>query len=123
MTSFTHYGDFFFDELRRELLHKSLAPVAEQWWRAFPHVPNDQGVTRYIQTLQKLVWTKGRKWEFELRQNTDQPVTLYCNWYNLDGTKVLLSLPVGIDLYTLMVQGEQAFLAAMDAVLMHVSES
>lgn len=123
MTSFTHYGDYFFDELRRELLRKDLAPVDKQWWRAFPHVPNDQGMTKYIQALQKLVWTKGRKFELELRQGSDQPVTLYCNWYNLDGTVVLISLPVGIDLYTLMVQGEAAFLQAMDAILSKIAES
>lgn len=119
----THYADYFFDELRRELIRKDMAPVAEQWWRTFPHVPNDVGMTIYIQALQKLVWTKGRKFAWELKQGLDQPPTLYCNWYNLDGTAVLISLPVGIDLYTRMVQGESAFLAAMDAVLMHVSES
>ena len=118
----TKYGDYFFDEVRRELIRKDMASQGQQWWRTLPHVPNDVGMTIYIQALQKLVWTKGRKFAWELRQSGDQPVTLYCNWYSLNGDAVVISLPVGLDLYALMTQGESAFLAVMDSVLMKVSE-
>ena len=119
----THYGDYFFDEIRRELVRKDLA-AAPQWWKYFPHVPNDQGITTYMQALQKLAWMKGRKFAYELRlAGAESAPTLYCNLYNLDGTAVIASLPVGLDLYTYMVQGEAAFLQVMDAVLSKIPEA
>lgn len=121
---FHKYGDYFFDPLKREVIRKDLEP-AEQWWTEFPHLANGAGITKYLQVLQKLPWMKGRRWRFEL-QNTGGEVngetTLYCHFLNLDGTAVVITRDIGVDLYTLMVQGEAAFTLVMDAVLSRIGE-
>mgnify|MGYP000087088533 CR=1 FL=1 len=118
------YGDYFFDPIRRELVRKDLSR-GEPWWNEFPHVPNDAGITKYLQTLQKLPWMTGRRWRFELQNvggELDGQTTLYCHFLNLDGTAVVITRDIGLDLYTLMVQGEAAFLQVMDAVLSRIGE-
>jgi len=96
-----NYGKHFFNPATGEVLGEHFEQ-GKRWWIEFPHVPNADGRAAFSQALVTVQpFMVGRRYVYRLAQTSDKTIT-YCDIYNLDATKVLTSIAVGLEIYSLM---------------------
>ena len=115
-----NYANHFFNPATGEVLGEHFEQ-GKRWWDEFPHVPNTEGRAAFSRTLSAVQpFMTGRRFMYRLAQTSDKTIT-YCDVYNLDNNKVLTSIPVGLSLYSLMVNPGN-YAASLTAELANLSE-
>lgn len=115
-----NYAKHFFNPATGEVLGEHFEQ-GKRWWDEFPHVPNKDGRSAFSQALVGVQpFMTGRTFLYRLGQVDGQTI-VYCDIYNLDKTRVLTSIPVGLSLYSLMVDSAN-FQTALSAELANLSE-
>ena len=115
-----NYANHFFNPATGEVLGEHFEQ-GKRWWDEFPHVPNKDGRSAFSQALASVQpFMVGRTFLYRLHQSGEQTM-VYCDIYNLDKTKVLTSIAVGIELYSLMTDPDN-FTRNLTAELANLSE-
>lgn len=115
-----NYGKHFFNPRTGEVLGEHFEQ-GKRWWDEFPHVPDAEGRAAFSQALAKVQpFMVGRTFLYRLQQSGEQTM-VYCDIYNLDKTRILTSIPVGLSLYSLMTDPGN-FAANLAAELAGLSE-